>query len=292
MFRQSLPYIIAVAALWAFASCTEIGPDINLGGNNRDADLLDTTYVASNVDAPQTKQVMIMDFTGVKCKNCPTGAQQIEDLKTQYPGKILSAGMFSDFLSDPYTGDEDLRTDVAQDVQDMLAPFLGKPSAAIDMNLFSGENGVLVTSVSKWAGFVSQRVGLTPPVNLTVENTYNATSRELVVRVTAEYTSAVSGDNRLSVMLVEDGIVTSQLLPNNDVDTSYAQHNVLRDMLTRFNGELLDVDKTAGRVVIKEFRLDDVPAVWNADNLNVIAYIHRFGGSFEVLQAAEEPVIP
>lgn len=273
-----------------FTACEEIGPDINLGGNNRAAGLIDTSYVLPTVEAPQDKKVLIMDFTGVRCKNCPLGAEQVSDLLGLYPDNLVAMGVYSEFLCDPYPGDPDLRTEDAENLQGLLEPFLGKPSGAVDMFEFAGSQGVLEAQVNKWANYVQQRVSLTPPVNVTVENDYNATSRELVITVTLHYTTDITTDNRLAVAILESNIIAAQLLPDNSIDSNFVHKHVIRNILTPTNGEALTIEKVPGRVVVKQFSYT-IPAEWDAEHLDVVAYVHRFGGTYEVLQAGEAAVI-
>lgn len=284
-------FVIALtAAVLMFTSCEEVGPNIDLGGNSRAADLVDTTYVSSTVEAADAKKVLILDFTGVKCKNCPLGADAITDFKDQNPGEIVSMAMYSEFLCSPYDGDEDLRNEYAQDVQDMLSPFFGKPSAAIDQVQFSGAQGIMEPVVNKWAGFLDQRLGIATPVNIDIATEYDNDTRELMVRVTLHYTATQGGENRLTVALIEDGIIAAQLQPNDDIDYSYEHNHMLREMLTRFNGEVLDSTAVPGRVYIKEFR-HTIAESMIPEKMHVVAYVHSFGNGFEVYQAEEAEVV-
>lgn len=295
-YTTSIKCVLTAAALVAlaiFPSCEEVGPNIDLGGPGREEGLVDTTYVASQVEAPQTKNVLLEDFTGVRCKNCPLGADQAASMVATYPGRVVVIGQHSQFLATPYPGDPDLRTDEAQDIENMLAPVLGKPSAAIDRRIFPGESTILQPSISKWANLVSQAIQTTTaPVNLTIETTWDATNRNLRVKVTVHYTSAETVDNRLSVFLLEEHVVAAQLQPDDEIDSNYVQKHVMRTMLTRFNGELLSGgDKTPGRVFVKEFELKDVSPNFNADELAIVAVVARATGSFEVLQVVQKEVL-
>ena len=285
-----LPVVWLALVLVFTSSCEELGPDINLGGNNRAEGLIDTSYIAATVEAPQDKVVLLMDFTGVKCKNCPLGKSQVEDLMNLYPGGLAVIGVYSEFLCEPYPGDPDLRTEDAENLQGLLEPFFGKPSAAVDMHEFAGSQSIMEVQLNKWANYVQQRSTLTPPVNLTVENSYNATTRELIITASLHYTDEVIGDNRIAIVILENNIVAGQLHPDNSVDTNYIHKHVLREVLTPTNGESLNVDKVPGRVVIKQFSYT-IPVEWDAEHLEVVGYVHRFGGSFEVLQAAVTPVV-
>jgi hypothetical protein len=283
--------IFALLLTLSFSSCKEIGPNIDLGGPGRDATLADTTYVAAAVETPQTKKVLLEDFTGVRCKNCPLGAAQASSLLALYPDRLVVMAQHSQFLNQPYDGEPDLRIDEAQDLETMLAPVLGKPSGAIDRRIFPGETVILQASVNKWANLTTQALTETTPVNLYIEKDWNSTTRNLTVTVTVHYTGTETGENRLSVFLLEDNIVAAQLQPNDEVDSNYVQRHVMRQMFTRFNGELLIGDKTPGTVFEKGFIIEGVDAEFNADELEIVAIVSRSAGSFQVLQVADVKVV-
>lgn len=291
MKRFVLPFCFAVALAFTMSSCEEIGPNIDLGGPGRDETLADTTYVVTTVEAPQTKKVLLEDFTGVRCKNCPLGAAQAASLLALYPDRLVVIGQHSQFLAQPYDGEPDLRTDEAQDIETMLAPVLGKPSGAIDRRIFPGESVILHASINKWANLTDQALNATTPVNLYIEKEWDATNRNLKVTVTVHYTQNETGENRLSVFLLEDNVIAAQLQPDDEIDSNYVQKHVMRTMLTRFNGELLVGDKVPGRVFVKGFLLEGVDAEFNADELEVVATVSRSAGSFQVLQVADVKVV-
>lgn len=272
------------------SSCEEIGPNIDLGGPGREAGLIDTTYVLTTVEAPQTKKVLLEDFTGVRCKNCPLGAAQAASILNTYPGRIVIVAQHSRFLAEPYPGNPDLRAPESQELETYLAPVLGKPSAAIDRRIFSGETAILQPNINKWANLASQAIAATTPVNLTIQNTWDATNRNLKVTVTLHYTGTETGDNRLSIMILEDNVESHQVQPNDEIDTNYVQRHVMRTMLTNFNGELLTAERAPGRVFIKEYLLENIDASWDADELEVVAIVSRSAGSFEVLQVDKADV--
>jgi len=288
--HKAAAFVGFLSVLFAFTSCKEIGPNIDLGGQGRQEGLIDTTYVLTTVEAPQTKKILLEDFTGVRCKNCPLGAAQAASLLATYPDKLIVVGQHSRFLATPYDGNPDLRAPESQELEDMLAPVLGKPSAAIDRRLFPGQSAILQPTINTWANLVSQQLSATTPVNLYIETAWDVTNRNLKVTVTLHYTGTETGDNRLSVMLVEESVTAAQLQPDDEVDNDYVQKHVMRTMLTRFNGELLTAERTPGTVIIKEFLLEDIDAEWNADELTVVALVARSGGSFEVLQVDREAV--
>lgn len=275
-------FLVLVVAL-SLPSCKEVGPNINL--NNSAS--IDTTYLADTLATPQQKNVLLEDFTGVRCKNCPTGAATAASLADANPGRLVLVGIHSNFLDDPYGSDPDLRTTEAQDIEDMLGPLIGKPSAAIDRALYSGQSAILVAQVNAWPAAVNQALTATTPVNVGITSSYNSADNSITATVTLTYTETVTNDNRLTVMVTEDSILTAQLLPNDSINNAYYQEHVLRTTLSQDNGDPITDTKEPKRVIVKQYKLASIPADWNVDHLNIVAIAHEFNGSFKVLQVQE-----
>src|SRR5690606_1909761 len=70
-----------------FNACTEIGPEIAFGNG---AESYDTTYVLPTVPTQEPRRVLIEEFTGASCTNCPAGHTTITNLESQYPDRIIA----------------------------------------------------------------------------------------------------------------------------------------------------------------------------------------------------------
>ena len=243
----------------------------------------------TQIEAPQVKNVLLEEFTGVRCVNCPQGHELLDNLESQHGERFIAISEHSEFLAEPYDGDQDLRTDDAQAFEDLLGPISAKPSGAVDRKLFSGETS-LVYFTQKWSNYVNQQMSLTSPVNIHIETAFNDNTRDLQVIVTLHYTSEELQENKLTVILLEDNIITLQLGQGSVIDSAYVQNRVLRKSLTSTNGLTLATTKEAGRVVVKSFLVENLPSIWNADELRVIALVHRSGSAMDVLQAVQKDV--
>ena len=279
-----------ITFILSFSACKEIGPEIDLGDTERDTTLLDTTYITSTIPSAQQKVVLIEDFTGVRCINCPDGHQQAANIENTNPGRVVAVSLHSDFLGVAYTGQPELRIPEAQSLEDLLGPAPAKPVAAIDRVLFSGETSVL-QFLQQWSGRTNERLTQNVPVNIEIENILETldTARNLKVKIKATYLQNITADNRLTIMLAEENVVAAQLT-NSGVDSNYVHKNVVRAFLTRFNGDVLNAELTTGRVFEKEYTLNNLPQNWKLNDLKVVALIHNFVTNKEVQQTQVKKV--
>lgn len=288
MKRNSTAFVAAVTLLLFCQACKEVGPNVDLGTVQN---LNDTTYLLSNIQTPQTKNVLIEEFTGVKCANCPTGHQLVKDLKNTYPDKVIGIALHSNFLGSPYTGSPDLRNAKAEDLisSTNYGPLSEKPTAIIDRTYNAAISSYL-QGKNLWANAVAAQISKTTPVNIAITKAFDDNTRELKVQIVAQFTDAVAENCRLVVALTEDSIVAEQLQPDGSThDPNYIHLEVLRDFLTANVGNSFGTPGDKGRVFIRNFTTT-LNSSWKEKHMHIVAYIQKNTTSKEVLQTIEEKV--
>lgn len=278
-------FIIGAVAFFA-SSCKEVGTVVDLGKNKPLGLLLDTAYTETP-QSPETKNVLIEEFTGVRCLNCPQGHAELRSLKQTYPGRVIGMSLHS-YLQDevyPYSK-VDLKSAIAQKIETYLVYPGYKPNGAIDRVNFAGGQTVC-NDYLDWATLLPQRMSVTTPVNLIVIPTFNATTGELLIDVKAHYTLDQTDPNKLSLYLVEDSIITAQLQPNNTVDTNYIHNEIVREVYSDTLGDKLNHDLKRGTTVQRVYKVNVSGKGYVYKHLKVLAFVHRYATTKEILQAKE-----
>ena len=266
-------------------SCEEVGPNINLGKGSKA--LADTTYIESPVQAAEVKRVLMEEFTGVQCVNCPAGHVIIQTLKNTFGEQLIAVGYHTDFLGEPYSfSTEDFRTDQATAVQDYLVFDGYKPAAAFDRVAFDGNQTSLLYPRNSWNNRMQQQLTKAAPVNIVLANTFDATTRKLTVALELHYTQDVAEAQKISLLLTESGMQQPQLNVGNVVDTAYTHFDVERVFLTNVLGDDLNTTTEAGRVIRRIYETT-LNANWKPENIHAVGFVHLFGTKREVLQAKE-----
>src|SRR4051812_31063464 len=103
---------IAAAAL-LFTACREGAPAVDFG-----LKVTDTTFMAAP-ETPQQRVVIIEEFTGVKCPNCPAGSTLIKSLVQANPDNVAAIGVqiFGFNLANP-VDDQGVKTRTDNRTQD------------------------------------------------------------------------------------------------------------------------------------------------------------------------------
>ncbi len=270
------------------SSCKEVGPDITLK-NNKNV-VADTTYIESPVALPEQKNVVIEEFTGVRCPNCPQGHQIITAIKAANAGRIVAVSLHPiNSLGAPYSfSAQDFRSQKAQDLFDYLGQIGLEPAAGIDRVKFASETAILLEK-SKWTNYVNQQMAIAAPVNVLLETNYDSVTRLLTVAVELHYTQTVTEENRLTVALTESNIVTAQL-NGSVIDTFYTHKDIMRDFLTALTGDAHNTTTEAGRVIRKTYQRTLDP-LWKPENMHVAAYVHQFQTVKNIYQGKEKEII-
>ncbi len=241
--------------------------------------------------AGQQRNVLIEEFTGVRCVNCPAGAQAIEALLTQHGERLIAVSIHAGFFSPPYPESRyDFRTQAGTQILSLLGEPLGYPTAVVNRKKFPGEFSAQLGQ-SKWPGYVQQELSLPLKVKLAINRNFNAATRELTADVTVFVEQTITDpDVRLSVALLEDNVADYQLTPAGK-QSDYMHKHILRGMLTNAEGNLLQEDLSAGNRFCKRYATT-VPDAWKAADCKIVAFVSLGGAGKDVLQAVQVKMTP
>lgn len=237
--------------------------------------------------------VLLEEFTGVGCTNCPKGSREIENLLTQFPDNLIAVSIHAGFFADTNIfsfGKYDFRTEEGTFLFGYLGPNLGYPAGVVDR---IPVNGDMQIGRNQWASAITNDIQDQPAVELSIEKSYNSTTRELVVTIKGIGKESVTGEIRLSVMVTESGIVDAQDDQEADphIVLDYVHNHALRDMFTPAAGATLFQNLIVGQTFSQTYSmiLNDT---WVPENMEIVAFASVVNGNtFPVLQAASVHVI-
>jgi len=249
-----------------------------------DKDSVNIPVLGSGVESD--RKVLIEEFTGVKCVNCPDGSAEIQNLIALHGDNLIAISIHSGFFSKPY--DENLY-DFRTDDGDALASLLGEPqafpTAIINRKLFSGQNERHLSKQS-WAGYIQSELAEAPKFNISMVSNFEEGSRNLNVKVTVVPLENVNEDLNLSVFLTEDDIEDYQITPAGKIP-DYKHKHVFRRVLTNdASGVGLGNSFTKGQSVTMDFTVT-IPGEWQEDHCHVVSFVHKTGTDLDVLQAEQ-----
>lgn len=231
--------------------------------------------------------VLLEEFTGKGCTNCPKGSRELENLLIQFPNNLVAVSLHAGFFANPQffpLGTYDLRTDEGEFLIDYLSQPIGYPSGVVNR---VPVNGDMQLGLNQWASAISSAIQVPPAIELSIVRTFDPLTRQVVVTINGIGKEMLEGEIRLSIMLTESGIIDAQEdLEAGGIVPDYVHKHVLRDMLTPSTGANILNGISVGQTFSQTYTktLEDI---WVADDMEIIAFVSLVNGSdFPVLQAA------
>lgn len=198
-----------------FASCDKIDPPfIESAGN-----VTDTTGV---------QKVLIEDFTGHRCGNCPRAHEEAAELQTLYGDKVILICVHSGFFASPLNPDysADYRTAVGNQLDNDF-DVSEYPSGMINRREVSGSP---ILAFAAWATQTATILAESPKILINLTNSYNSSSRTVTSSVVVEFVEVVDATLNMALYITEDSIISAQTdysLTPNKID-NYVHRHMLR----------------------------------------------------------------
>ena len=149
------------------------------------------------------------------------------------------------------------------------------PAILVDRNVFDGlqERGpaYFVGHEAIVSDLMNISSGITSYILPEASARFEEASRQLTVDVDIKpevIEMPLQKDLRLTVYLVEDGVVSTQQQGRGE----FVQNGVIREIVTEGWGDPIDI---SGGSITKQYTCT-VPAGWNADNMRVVAFVNNY----------------
>ena len=235
-------------------------------------------------DFTTSKCVLLEDYTGVRCNNCPAAGELALELQKQYGHSVVVLGVHSGFLSNPVGGYPNFKTTEGDEWYNFFG-FDSNPIGTVNRKLNGGVYGFPSTD---WADAVAAALQEEATVGMASNVEYDETSRNLKVDISSKALVELPDTYSLTVCIMEDSIVGKQLKPEGD-DLNYVHRHVFRKTINGAWGEEINTTAIAPEEVITKSYTTTLDAAYNADNCHIIAYVSN-SNTKEVLQVIEKKI--
>ncbi len=265
----------------------------------KSCDIVEPPYVEQtgqcgydNLSVP-IKKILVEDYTGFKCGNCPEAHELLAQLKAVYCDHLVPVSIHVGYFATPsavppYT--TDFRTEAGNEYNNYFgADAAGLPVGMINRTEF---NGSRLLSPDAWAAAIAQQLQQPPAVDVQITNFYDTAQRQVTSRVEIAFLQDISGNFYLNVWLTEDSIIDYQKDYRYDPPdiAGYVHRHVLRKAINGAWGEsIFNGQATQGQTVQKTYTFT-VDTAYNEHHCHVVAFVYLYD-SKTVLQADDEKVI-
>jgi thiol-disulfide isomerase/thioredoxin len=238
-----------------------------------------------NVENLNTGQkVLIEEFTGHQCGNCPEGTEEIKRLSEEYGDRLVIISIHTGFFAKTKkTGAYiiDYTTPVGDELGEKYAA-QAYPSAIV--------NRSTATPIGKeqWGGSIQQQLAQLPKAVLGMESKLDTATRKLNLKVNIKYNKQSSPDENLIVYLTQDSIVSWQKdyrLNPSDIENYVHQHVLRASLNGTFGDQVSAAPIKVGSSVDKTFTYT-IPAEFDFNHMHAVAILSD-NVSKKVLQVEE-----
>ena len=252
----------AVAASMAFVSCDNIPEE--------------DRYIEVEVNKSE-KVVLLEDYTGMQCVNCPDAAAIIDNIHHTFGDNFIAVGLHptSGPYQKPMPGKDGVMVNLSSDDADAYYKKYSVkafPTAMIDRSTFDGSK--LLDNKDKWASYVNQQMAVVAPVDLSMTSSYDATTRTVTLATDIEFKQAVNETLYLQLWVIENGIIGPQVTANG-VNWEYEHNHVLRSAINGTWGESLGASFTKDQKLETITTTYTLNEAWNADNCEIVGFVYR-----------------
>lgn len=243
------------------------------------------TFVSTEV---ANKNVILEEYTGINCGNCPDGHKIANQIIAAHPGRAWAINIHQgSFAANTYT------TQWGNALANQTG-LEGYPSGTVNRHVFSGSATAL--GRGSWNSAVNQILAQVSPVNVAARVTLDFNTRIMTIEVEAYYTANSSvPTNMLNVAILQNNILGPQsgasTNPAQVEGGQYRHMHMLRDLVTGQWGETIDTT-TQGTFVSRTYTYTVPQTISNEEmvleDLEVIVFVAE--GHQEILSGCQAEI--
>ena len=233
---------------------------------------------------PTGKTVLIKDFTGARCVNCPAAAEHAHNLQHQLDeDHIFIMSVHAGYQAQPMGSFPDFLTDEGTEWYNNhdSNPLFTVDHVALTEGNTLNETQIDAPVAAALSEEQSFEIRLTP--------LFDEACRQLYVTVNAYALDDLDGQFYITACLVEDHIVGWQTTPSG-VDKEYDFRNVFRGTLNGAYGDAFEDAQVNSGDTFNFNYSTEINADYNADECYLMVYIYDKSQGDKILQTAVKKI--
>ncbi len=254
------------------------------------------------------RKVLVEEFTGHRCGNCPRGAETIATLQGTYGQQVVAIAhhtfnlpQFTEPLAnDTITNPElhylyDFRTQESKVIdEDYGVNTMGVPTGFVNRRDFG--SGVVMAYTS-WPSRVATALSAPQQMDIQMVAYWTPADSNICVFYFVEVLENMTGNFKIALYLTEDSIIKWQkdynVIPN---DIEFYEHkHIMRKAINGVYGTSVTTNTSVmdGETFIEGYSTKIDPSKFNINHLHVVAFVYDDNNlTKEVIQAEEIKLIP
>lgn len=189
----------------------------------------------------QKKNILLEEFTGINCGNCPDGHLMAKTLQRSHPDNVYIVAIHSGHYAEP-SGEElpDFRIDAGEELDSRFEAYKsGYPCGMINRRIFDGET-LRVINRGQWTKSAKEIRLEDALVNLLLTSSFDASTNLISIQVEGYCTTDINSEltPMLNVLWTQSNIKGYQ--NGGGAGFEYNHMHMLRGYITPTSGEAID----------------------------------------------------
>lgn len=253
-----------VFCIMIIASCDYVSNVVETTNNNTTGGTVDTKIY---------RKVLIEDYTGHQCINCPRAAKELRRIDSIYHGKIIALAIHAGTFANTNTS---FPTNYKTPEGTTYNNIFGFNTAGYPNGLVNRKGSGTPTFILPDPSWETETVPfLTQEADfqIKIKNTFESTTSQLNSEITVKALKNISGKYNVSVILIEDSIIGPQKYPTY-TEPNYVFNHVMRGTLNTVWGEEIWNGSIAANDSVVRTYPKTIPANFVAAKCHVIAFVY------------------
>jgi hypothetical protein len=240
------------------------------------------------------RKILLEDYTGMKCVNCPAATADAEALADLYKGQVILMTVHAGYFSEPdasgnYSTDYRVEEGVSWFNDFML---ISNPMGMVNRTPYNGKQAI---GSDSWAEAVGNIAQVNEVASITIQTEYTPKNRQYITTtIETKFHEELAGAYNLSVCILEDSIVGWQknndplVGPVPDIE-NYVFNDMLRAVLNGTYGEqVTNVVDTA--LTYSNSYFYTISENWDPAHLSLVAFIFN-SETKEIIQVEKQQLV-
>lgn len=246
----------------------------NISEEERYVDDVDRFMVAN------TRLVLIQEFTGQFCVNCPQGHTMLSNIQKLYGDNVITVGIHAGALAWDDAVNGGLKT---ADGDTYAASWDVRSYPSIIVN----HHGAPIENTALWQSAVGDEMGKMAEADIRLDIRKEGMNYTVATTLSA----STDMDAKYQLWITEDSIISIQQKKSDGAsgddgyDLNYCHNHVYRASINGIGGEDVQLRGAAPLTMQHTF---GVATTWNIDHLFVVGFVYDANG---LVQAIEKPIV-
>jgi len=250
--KKILISLSIILSLSLFTSC-----DIIDAPYEEDVEIIDTN--------DSQKRVLIIEFTGIKCNNCPPASEEAHRIIEKYEGKVIGLNIHASDLARPSSPSEpNFRNNTSNNIY-TATNRPGLPAALISK--FLDINSISNAFVG-WENSVVEILEQEADIEILMKKDGDRNYFEV------EFFKQLSGQFRIASYVIENGIIGYQLGPTKSY-YDYEHNYVLRTNILGDLGQDIDLTTINQNKIEVDFNIPSLDESWVTENIEIVTFVYE-----------------